>query len=129
VFTYEQITGRLFRDGVLVGLGYSGHGEGRNKPAWQSVSCVGPIPQGKWKIVGPPLDLPSHGPYVLRLEPDPTTDTRGRSGFLIHGDSLKNPGGASLGCIILPHTIRELVWLSGDRELEVVGGEVTQQVA
>jgi hypothetical protein len=37
----------------------------------------------------------------------------------MHGDSKEHPGCASQGCIILPRPVREQVWHSGDRELEV----------
>jgi hypothetical protein len=120
--TWEQRPGAWLRDGKLLAHGYSGHGEGKNNPACQAVPCVGPIPQGRYHILGPPFDSTTHGPYVLRLDPAPGNDMLGRAGFLVHGDSLKDPGGASLGCIVLPHTVRELIWLSGDRELEVIEG-------
>ena len=66
------------------------------------------------------METRDHGPCVLRLEPSAQTDTRGRSGFLIHGDSKTQPGTASHGCIILPRVVREQVWQSGDRDLEVL---------
>jgi hypothetical protein len=44
----------------------------------------------------------------------------GRSGFLIHGDSIIRPGTASRGCIILAREIREQIAASGDADLEVV---------
>jgi hypothetical protein len=59
---------------------------------------------------------------VLRLEPEPDTDTFGRAGFLMHGDSGAHPGEASEGCIIMPRNVREAVWTGGDHELEVVSG-------
>ena len=70
-----------------------------------------------------------HGPYVLTLTPAPTTNTFGRSGFLMHGDSIIAPGTASKGCIIMPHDAREQVWNSGDRDLEVVAEFETQDSA
>src|ERR1035438_5538324 len=39
---------------------------------------------------------------VQALTPESGTNTFGREGFLIHGDSVQNPGTASHGCIILP---------------------------
>jgi hypothetical protein len=86
----------------------------------QAVPNVGPIPLGAWVIVGPPFNSPHHGRYVLRLEPSVGTNRFGRSGLLMHGDSVEARGSASRGCIILPRTIRELVWQSGDTALEVV---------
>ena len=119
-WTYAQRSGELQQDGEPVATGYSGAGEGKNNPACENVPNVGPIPSGKWRIAGPPVDTHDHGPYVLRLEPAAETETHARSGFLMHGDSKTNPGTASHGCIIMPRGIREQVWQSGDRQLEVV---------
>lgn len=119
-WSYSQQTGELQQDGKPVAAGYSGSGEGKNNPALDHVANVGPIPRGKWTVAGPPCDTGEHGPYVLRLDPEPGTQTHGRSGFLMHGDSKTHPGTASQGCIILPRSAREQVWQSGDRKLEVV---------
>lgn len=119
-WTYAQRTGDLQQDGKQVSAGYSGANEGKNNPAMEDVPDVGPIPRGDWTISGPPADSKDHGPYVLRLTPAASTETYGRSGFLMHGDSKEHPGGASHGCIVLPRTAREEVWTSGDRDLEVV---------
>lgn len=100
--------------------GYSGIGEGKNNPAMESVHDVGPIPRGTWRIDGPPEDTIAHGPYVLKLTPIGNTNTLGRSGFLMHGDSKEHPGLASHGCTVLPRAVRERVWESGDRQLVVV---------
>lgn len=118
MFTYRQRSGELLREGVVVGTGYSGRELGKNNPSFQGVKNTGPIPRGLWHIVGPPFT--GHGPYVLRLVPGNNTETFDRSGFLIHGDSLQKPGTASQGCIVLPRHVRELVWASGGKELEVV---------
>lgn len=120
MWIYAQKTGSLWRDGKQVARGYSGSGEGKNDPGMQAVPDIGPIPQGRWTIVGPPINTRYHGPYVLRLQPAPGTGTFGRSGFLMHGDSIESPGCASKGCIILPRVIREEVWNSRDADLEVV---------
>ena len=118
-WTYEQRTGWLSHDGEKVSRGYSGAKEGKNNPEMQDVANVGPIPEGKYEI-GEPSDTKTHGPYVLHLTPDAANEMYGRSGFLIHGDSVVNPGTASEGCIIQPRAVREQVWNSGDRDLEVV---------
>jgi hypothetical protein len=102
-----------------VAVGYSGHGIGKNNPDMSNVHDVGPIPRGMWSIVALLLTTADHGPFVLRLAPKEGTETFGRTGFLIHGDSVTNPGGASLGCIILPRTTREMIWRSNDKELIV----------
>ena len=120
MWTYAQKTGALQRDGQPVANGYSGFDEGKNNPAMQGVPNLGPIPQGDWTIIGPPVNTPDHGPYVLHLQPTADTHTFGRSGFLMHGDSIESPGCASHGCIIMPRVVREQVWSSGDTDLEVV---------
>src|SRR5947209_13197106 len=108
MWTYKQSTGEMKNgDGKVIAIGYSGHLQGKNNPDLQSQHEVGPIPQGMWTVLGPPVDTTSHGPYVLHLHPDPDTNTFGRSGFLIHGDTKVHPGMASLGCIILLHDARQ----------------------
>ena len=119
-WTYTQKSGELRQDGKPVATGYSGAGVGKNNPALEDVPNVGPIPQGNWTIAGPPTDTADHGPYVLKLNPSAGTETFGRSGFLMHGDSKEHPGCASHGCVILPRSVREQVWNSGDRDLEVL---------
>ena len=120
MWTYHQTDGHLIdKDGNLVGIGYSGHGEGKNNPALQDQHDVGPLPCGTYTI-GAPFNSATHGPYCLRLEPDAANQMFGRSGFLMHGDSIVHPGMASLGCIIQMHAVRQAVWTSGDRRLEVV---------
>ena len=119
-WTYAQNTGELQQDGKHVSTGYSGASEGKNNPAMDNVLNIGPIPRGDWTIAGPPVDSKDHGPYVLKLNPAPSTETYGRTGFLMHGDSKEHPGGASHGCVILPRAVREDVWQSGDRDLEVI---------
>jgi hypothetical protein len=128
MWTYAQETGALLHDGQSVATGYSGFDDGKNNPAMQAVPDVGPIPQGDWSVEGPPVNTAEHGPYVLTLAPAPSTNTFGRSGFLMHGDSVDAPGTASKGCIIMPRTAREQVWNSGDTDLEVVPEFVTQDL-
>lgn len=122
---WDQSAATLTRDGKLISRGYSGKGRGKNNPALESVVGVGPIPVGHWKI-GPPYNSERVGPYALKLDavdakPADDIDQRtGRGAFRIHGDSVRAPGSASNGCIILPRVIRELIWKSGDRDLIVV---------
>ncbi len=122
MWTYKQQSGELIdRNGATVATGYSGHGDGVNNPAMQSIPDVGPIPQGVWTI-GAPCDTEAHGPYVLTLTPAAGTDTFGRDGFLMHGDLIGQVGQfqASEGCIIMPPDIRHQVWNSGDHTLQVI---------
>lgn len=118
-WTYEQATGRLLQDEGLIALGYSGKGEGKNNPDLQNVQCVGPAPRGKYTI-GTPVDTVTHGPYVLPLTPNVDNDMCGRSHFLIHGDSVREPGTASEGCLIFGRATREKIHASGDNLLEVI---------
>jgi hypothetical protein len=122
---YEQRSGKLLRDGRLIAIGYSGHDFGKNLPEAQELKGIGPIPCGEWQIHGPPTKHPSAGPCVLRLAPHPDAETFNRTGFLIHGDSSSKPGTASHGCIILPRSIRDAIWDSGDRVLFVIPGDPT----
>jgi hypothetical protein len=131
---YEQTTGRLFDpDGKFLADGYSGGGTdpentaaiaGKNNSAMQDVPFVGPCPQGIW-IAGAPVNSAVHGRYALPLTPDVGTETFGRDHFMLHGDSIPNPGFASDGCVIQPYDARVAVWQqmeqSGDYRLQVVG--------
>ncbi len=119
MWRYEQSTGNLSRDGIFFTRGYSGFESGKNNPAMQTVHDVGPIPVGRW-ILGAIMDSPSHGPRCIRLSPAEGTNTWGRDGFLIHGDSLARPGKASHGCIIIGRVQREQMWGTKDHILEVV---------
>jgi hypothetical protein len=119
MWMYNQTDGTLLHDGEQVGEGYSGFGDGKNNPEMQNVHDVGPIPSGTYEI-GNPHDTDTHGPHVMALTPADGTDTFGRDGFLIHGDSVKNPGTASHGCIIMPRAVRDRISQSGDTTLQVV---------
>ena|SRR6267378_4222122 len=119
MWIYHQATGKLYHDTIEVAHGYSGAGSSKNKPSAQNIPDEGPIPQGLYTIE-PPKDTAMHGPFVLPLQPDPKNEMFGRFGFLIHGDSIRDPGCASEGCIILYHKIRQRIWESNDHELSVV---------
>jgi hypothetical protein len=125
--SYEQRSGRWQHEGELLGVGYSGlddgdgiaePGEGQNDPSKQAVRNIGPIPAGAYWI-GEPFTHATAGQLTMRLEPMPGTETFGRSGFLIHGDSKKK-GTASHGCIVLPRAVRLRIAVSPDRQLLVV---------
>jgi Tlde1 domain len=118
MWIYSQSSGKLKRDGNLISVGYSGFGEGKNNPSMQQVADVGPIPQGLYEISAP-YDTTTHGPLVMALIPQPGTNTFGRSGFLIHGDSIEHPGQASHGCIIMNKVVRLMIGGSGDHWLTV----------
>jgi hypothetical protein len=116
---YDQTTGALWRDGSIVGLGYSGINDGLDNPAMQAVPDTGPIPVGVYDI-GEAFTHPQCGPVSMRLSPQEGTDTFGRDGFLIHGDNQAMNHTASHGCIILPRVIREQIAASSDKVLSVV---------
>ncbi|CAB4131058.1 Protein of unknown function DUF2778 [uncultured Caudovirales phage] len=107
-----------YPDGKATATGYAGMGEGKNNPALEAVANIGPLPRGLYTITGPPCIHPHCGQFTLRLEPDSTNEMHGRAGFLLHGDNAT--GTASQGCIVLPRKVREEIWASGIRRLEVV---------
>jgi hypothetical protein len=119
MWTYAQ-TGTLFHNG-RVGSGYSGNEIGLNNPLLQDVANVGPIPRGRWTI-GEAVDHPRLGPVAMPLTPNIKTETFGRDGFWIHGDSVEFAGleEASHGCIILSRSIREAINSDLDKDLNVV---------
>ncbi|MCF6211424.1 MAG: DUF2778 domain-containing protein [Gammaproteobacteria bacterium] len=84
----------------------------------EHLTDVGPIPRGKYRIDSPRTSA-NTGPYVLPLLPVGHT-AHGRANFQIHGDSIKSPGTASSGCIIMPRAVREKIWNSHVREINVV---------
>ncbi|NYT42332.1 DUF2778 domain-containing protein [Sphingomonas sp. R-74633] len=116
---WDQSAGELWYQGKLISTGYAGNGRGKNNPAMQAAVGVGPIPRGCWRMTAV-RDSANTGPFSIVLEPEPGTATFGRSAFRVHGDSVRNPGTASHGCIILPRAIRERMWRSGEKLLEVV---------
>lgn len=115
---YSQSTGRLTWNGRVVGNGYSGSGIGRNNADLEDIRNVGPIPRGRYAI-GSPRTHPNKGPVTMSLTPVGHA-AHNRTAFLIHGDSIANPGNASQGCIILPRNIRGRIATSGDLFLQVV---------
>ena len=120
MWTYSQATGKVSRaDGAWIITGYSGSGAGKNNPAAQQMRNIGPIPRGRYTI-GKGYTHKSKGPVCMRLTPDATNEMFGRRGFLIHGDSIHEPGTASNGCIVVGRMARLEIATSGDRELEVV---------
>lgn len=128
MWVYVQSTGALFHgesadaSGEPVTEGYSGFGEGKNNPAMEAIHDVGPIPRGFWHIGEPECVTVTgpHGPFVLPLTPNDGTNTHGREGFLIHGDSIAHSGSASHGCIIVNRHAREEIAASHDQLLKVI---------
>lgn len=105
MWIYSQSNGQLWcPQGFKLDTGYSGFGEGKNNPRFEASKNIGPIPRGKW-FIGEMYNSDKVGNYAIRLHPN-GHESLGRYGFLIHGDSISNPGKASRGCIILSRDIR-----------------------
>lgn len=125
MWKYDQSSGELTHNGLLISKGYSGKDKGKNNPKLQGLAGIGPIPAGLWKMVSI-YDSKNVGPRAIMLHAvdstpnDDTHDPSGRGSFRIHGDSVRAPGTASRGCIILPRKVREQMWGSKDHELTVV---------
>lgn len=116
---YRISTGELTHDDAPVGVGYSGKGAWKNVPTATHLPFQGPIPVG-WYTKGEAYDSATHGPITIPLEPDATNQMFGRDEFKCHGDSVKEPGTASEGCIIQGHAARVEFSTSPDDRLEVV---------
>jgi hypothetical protein len=118
-------TGQLFDPtGKLVASGYAGgncgkNPEGINNPLMCSVHNIGPLPPGLYTFGKLWEPHPKVGQYAFELIPDPKNVMFGRADFFCHGDTLK-PRCASEGCIIMPRNIRELMYASTVRTIQVV---------
>ena len=123
MWTWSQAQGVMSRDGRRVASGYSGCGEGLNNPEAQAAPDSGPIPRGRWDMVSV-RDSASTGPFTITLRPVDARQTKGRSDFRIHGDNGHGDHSASHGCIVLPRSVREVMWHSDDHRLTVVRGLV-----
>lgn len=99
---------------------YAGAGQYKNNPKFECLKNRGPLPRGRYRIVGIPFVHKRTGPDTLRLEPYTDNVMCGRGGFLIHGDSRAYPGKASEGCIILDREFRLRIYNSKDLEIIVV---------
>jgi hypothetical protein len=112
IYFYNQSTGQFYDEfGKLLVIGYSGYPPHKNDASAQRIHDQGPIPRGFWKCSAL---FPTHnklGPVVIELTPSSFTDTFGRSGFFIHGESIAHPGFASHGCLILPRPVREQIMI------------------
>ncbi|HEV2709158.1 MAG TPA: tlde1 domain-containing protein [Edaphobacter sp.] len=121
MWTYEQSTGRLSRNGIDAATGYSGHEDGLNNPAMQDVRMVGPAPRGTYTI-GPAQLHPHLGPITMELIPDAGNEMFGRSELFIHGDNQQMNHTASDGCLIFNRETRAAIavaGLNGDTTLEI----------
>ena len=128
MWTYKQATGELLRaDGTRAGFGFAANGEGLNAPAFQSEHMVGPLPQGRYRMIDWIARHPTMGLCVIALDPDPNNLMFARSGFFIHGAVGLDTAGlaaflkSSDGCICFRDcAARQALWTSGDHLLEVL---------
>lgn len=105
---------------------YSGaFGPDQNCIASVGKASIGPIPPGAWVMTELYNDTKT-GEDTIRLAPADvktrayvTSLGRDPESFRLHGDSIKQPGHGSEGCIVAPLAVRMLVWHSGDRALVV----------
>lgn len=106
---YQQSTGLIWYENLVLARGYSGYLGHKNNPDAQHAVNSGPIPRGLWQIFEP-YDSKSVGPLAFPLSPV-NHNAESRTYFRIHGDSKSRPGDASRGCIILPRKTREFLQL------------------
>ena len=104
-WVYTQSTGELFRDGKLVATGYSGAPGHINSTTSEGLRSKGPITRGLWRMFYVYQRHSRLGPVAIALKPE-GHKALGRSDFMIHADSVRKPGTASQGCIILTHAVR-----------------------
>lgn len=118
-WVYEVRTNKFYRNGSYQFTAmYAGAPGYKNNPQYQCLKNKGALPNGSYTI-GPPHHSTHTGSYSLSLTPHKSNNMCQRSDFKIHGDSMRYPGTASQGCIVLPFKQREEIWKSGDRELIV----------
>lgn len=98
---------------------YAGAPGYKDDTKYECVQNKGPLPRGKYRIVGKPFRHHKAGRFTLRLEPYASNNMCGRGGFLIHGDSTEHIGEASNGCIVANPGDRMAIWDSMDKELIV----------
>lgn len=102
-------------------FGYAGKGPGKNSPEHQAEKGVGPLPTGHYRVQRP-TNHPRLGPVAFPLAPFAVNQMHKRSGFYIHGDSRRNPGNASSGCIILNRSARDAIVEFDVQVVEVISG-------
>ena len=77
------------------------------------------LPSGRYRI-GSPFTHARTGAFTLGLTPSVTNHAAHRHSYLIHGPHPGHPADAAHGSLVLPLSLRRLIWTSGDRSLEVV---------
>lgn len=92
---------------TFVCRGYSGFPPFVNRPAFESLKALGPIPGGLWRM-GSAIHHQRLGPVAIPLYPEGHS-AHGRSGFYIHGDNRRGGRTSSTGCIVLPRWCRDWI--------------------
>jgi len=128
MLTYSQSTGIMTRNGEEIARGWAGNDSrpkvnpdrvhGYNNPDAQNLHCIGPLPQGLYKIGewGVHPELGAHSAPLTQV----SGETYGRSGFYIHGPGA-DPANSSEGCIVIPHDPRLAVEATGETLVQVIG--------
>lgn len=102
---YEQRSGTFgFQNGdhkCPIGTGSAGRAPHRNDPEKDHVRGMGPLPRGDYRMGV--VSHPRFAAPAIRLSPVAGTDTKGRSGFYIHG------GTHSEGCILIQRRERTAI--------------------
>lgn len=150
-------TGRMYLDGVLIGLCYAGNSTGLDNPDMVNMHNVGPLPPGIYSLVDiiPFLQAELEktadslvaqqiqqrliaekrmGPIVFVLNPDPANEMFDRSGFRLHWDTPAATFTASDGCIvavmsILFTRVRNALTAQPDLKLRVFKSEADRLAA
>lgn len=120
-FRYSQRSGIMLDDqGVQIALGWAGNHEGKDNPDMQQVRCIGPLPQGTYKVEPWIEQHPHLGPCVAPLT-QAAGETYGRGDFFIHGPSVASEkyGQESKGCIVIPRPMRMAVMEAAPDFVEV----------
>lgn len=118
-WVYQVKTARFYHNGSYAFTArYAGAKGFYNDPSKECVADKGPLPRGTYHISAP-FFHPHAKKYTMRLTPESSNHMCGRGGFLIYGDSISDPGGASNGCIILDLNYRIKIGTSNDHTLIV----------
>jgi hypothetical protein len=126
-FRYDVDTGKLYivnKDtgvSVLIAEGYSGYESYHNDTSAETLSNLGPLPEGTWSIGSLESHITSDS---MSLTPSSDIDTT-RSGMYIHGDNSAGDYSASTGCIILDPETRSDIGNSGVTTLVVSNSSST----
>jgi hypothetical protein len=110
-YIYDRYWGLFYKNYIdpnnIVGVGYSGNSDMVNDLEFDNEENAGCLPAGKYTLSGP-FTNPEKGPRVFNLIPNLANNMKGRSGFMIHGDTESMNHTASDGCIVSPPWTRAI---------------------